>query len=210
MIVLRDFELLVALLQDLVLGFVDEARLEVAVELLDVLLLAGGVVAEILLHVPTAVGMSKAIYGGAAAAAGNLVKQTCEVFVSKKSDNYDWKNFTVDTVAGASLAMVRFPKVPRISAGRGSYLSVARRINTQYINGTISQVSIMTTVKSAVGVVTEYGVAYNVFQPVLGDIEQRAESVLKIYYYESHTIRLTDKCGNVVDVNYQGELQPNE
>ncbi|MBQ7540600.1 MAG: RHS repeat-associated core domain-containing protein, partial [Bacteroidaceae bacterium] len=171
---------------------------------------AGGVVAEVLLHVPTAVGMSKAIYGGAAAAAGNLVKQTCEVFVSKKSDNYDWRNFSVDTVAGASLAMIPFPKIPHVTAGRGSYLSVARRINTQYANGTISHVSAMTTVKSAVGVATEYGIAYNIAQPMLLDVEQKVESVLTVYYYEAISIRLVDKCGNVVEVTYQGEFNTNE
>ena len=86
----------------------------------------------------------------------------------------------------------------------------ARRVSTQYENGTIKHVPVMTTVKSVGGLTTEYGVAYNIIQPQLADGMIAAQESIQIIFSEYIFVHLEDKCGNEVQVNYNGDFQANE
>ena len=170
---------------------------------------AGAIMGEILLHNPTMAGATKAMYSGMAAAAGNGIRQLCEVKVSKKTENFNTQEMAVDFAASAAFSMIPFPGIKGINKGRCSYLSIARGMNKKFVNGSISHVSTSTTVKSLVGTSVEYRSVYGTAQPFVTDMINRRINTLpdgltpadpqrQMSYSEILEISVTDKCGNVV------------
>ena len=178
---------------------------------------SGVIMGEILLHNPAMAGAAKVMYSGMAVAAGNAIKQICSVEVSKKQENYNPQELAVDFVAGATLSLIPVPGIKGLNKGQGSYLSIARSMNKKFINGSISHVSSLTTLKSFAGTSFEYGTAYGAAEPYLsdkinqgidflGDMMTPAENEFQILYTETLFIRATDKCGNVVELYFMQEF----
>ena len=164
---------------------------------------AGAAMGEILLHNPAMAGTTKVLYSGMAAAAGNIVKQVCAVEISKKQEKFN----TQELIA----------KIEGVNAGQNSFLSIARSMNTKFINGSISRVSTTTTFKSFVGTAMEYGMAYGATQPYVTDkinqgVYWLSDMLIPAYdkqpfsYNEFIVIRVMDKCGNIVELYYKREV----
>ena len=182
---------------------------------------AGSIMGEVLLHNPAMAGATKVMYSGMAAAVGNGVRQLCEVKVSKKTEQFNTQELVVDFAAGATFSMIPFPGIKGVNKGAGSYLAIARKMNKQFINGSITRVSTMTTVRSFVGTAAEYGSAYGAVQPSvtgwaneginsLSDMMTPADSEVQTSYGQILTISVTDKCENVVILYFMQEGQSNE
>ena len=178
---------------------------------------AGAAMGEILLHNPAMAGTTKVLYSGMAAAAGNIVKQVCAVEISKKQEKFNTQELIVDFTAGATLSMLPFAKIEGVNAGQNSFLSIARSMNTKFINGSISRVSTTTTFKSFVGTAMEYGMAYGATQPYVTDkinqgVYWLSDMLIPAYdkqpfsYNEFIVIRVMDKCGNIVELYYKREV----
>ena len=171
--------------------------------------ISGAIMGEVLLHNPAMAGVLKAAYSGMAASVGNGIKQFCEVYVSKKTERFNTQEMTINFAAGATIAMIPFPGIKGINKGRGSCLSIARSMNTKFKNGTISQVSKKTTLKSFIGTSFEYGMIYGIAQPYVTDqVDQGVDSFLDLInsvecnmsflYKEELFININDECDNSI------------
>ena len=169
----------------------------------------GSVLGLALLHAPSASLGAKALYGGVSAGVANFTRQYCRMNFTKKTDKFDVEDFALNVSAGAVLTVVPCVRLPGVNAGRGSYLSVARMVNKKFANGTITSVSLRTTIKASLGTQKDFGVESGVLQGPLADGMKAAVDYVEVTYTEYFIFSATDKCGNEVEINYSGEYYSN-
>ncbi|MDR3410592.1 MAG: RHS repeat-associated core domain-containing protein [Formivibrio sp.] len=115
--------------------------------------LSGGATGLGILYAPVTGGAS--VVGAAAlgSALGNVAQQGIDVGYSK----FSYGNFAVDVGASTALSLIPIPglrNVPGITGGRNSFAAIGRTAITKFENDTISNVSVQTALKSAVGLNT--------------------------------------------------------
>jgi len=118
----------------------------------------GALFGEGVVNAPETLGGSvvaaAALKGAVQGAVSNAVQQGVDIATGEQK-NFNGKSFAVSTVAGAVTAgiasKVPLTKIPGMSAGKGNMKAVAQAVRTKIASRIVSQMSLKTVVKGAIG-----------------------------------------------------------
>jgi RHS repeat-associated protein len=137
----------------------------------------GGVVGWAAVNTPETLGASDAVAasvlaGWDAGYYGDLTKQEIDIATAKQKGNLDYGELAISGIStagtnGVLSAPVFDAAIPSYSSGKGNMYATAQSMLTKQANGTISNISFSTGVKSAVG-----SQAVDLYRTVIGLLQQ--------------------------------------
>ena len=131
--------------------------------------------------------------GAVSSGAGNLVAQAAETSFFT-SGTIDACEFEVSIAMGAAFGLLPVPKVPKVNAGQGSYLQIARQIHTVYVNGSRKSMRVRTVFKAAAGSSWNAGIIYTPVQDVISDPVVDFAGYL-LYFNQSVSLEINSATG---------------
>ena len=141
---------------------------------------SGAIAGWAAVNTPETLGASDAIAlamiaGGTSAAAGNTVKQEVNIATGVQKKKFDFGDLAVDSgfgvvTGGVTEGVVPDASIPVLSSGRNSFSAIGQSSLTKVYNGTISNISLGTGFKAAVG--SQSSNTYKTILSILVDISR--------------------------------------